>query len=80
MRKALIAMVATLAATVSLHAAEMQAVVEAVDYDANAITLDDGETLIVAEGVDYSSIAEGDLVNIIVDDNSGEITEIVFAD
>ena len=80
MRKALIAMVATLAATVSLHAAEMQAVVETVDYDANAVTLDDGETLIVAEGVDYSSISEGDLVNIVVDDNSGEITEIVFAD
>ncbi|MCI5074308.1 hypothetical protein [Oricola sp.] len=80
MRKALIALAAALAAVVSVHAEEFQAVVEAVDFDAQAVTFDDGETLIVSEGVDYSSIAEGDTVNVITDDSTGEITEIMIAE
>lgn len=80
MRKALIAMVATLAATASVFAAEMQTGVESIDFDARAIVLSNGETLTVAEGVDFSSIEAGDIVNIITDDATGEITEIMIAE
>lgn len=76
MRKALIALAATLVATASLHAAEMKAIVDSVDYEGNTIVLTNGETMTIAEGVDFSSIESGDPVAIITDDNTGEITQI----
>jgi len=76
MRKALIALAASLVATAPLHAAEMKAVVVSVDYEGNTIVLTNGETMTIAEGVDFSSIESGDSVAIITDDNTGEITQI----
>ena len=80
MRKLLIAFAATLVATVSVFAAELQGVVAEVDNENRTVTLDDGATMPVAEGVDISSIAPGDTVNIITDDASGEITEVMIAE
>ncbi|GAB4355516.1 MAG: hypothetical protein Kow0026_14730 [Oricola sp.] len=80
MRKALIAIAATLVATTSVFAAEMQATVSDVQADTNTIVLEDGTELTVAEGVDYSSIEAGDKVNIVTDDATGEITEITAAE
>lgn len=80
MGKVLIALALALAAVTSVHAEEFQAVVETVDMDAHAVTFDDGETLIVTDGVDISSLEEGDAVNVIVDDSTGEITEIAIAE
>lgn len=80
MRKALIAIAATLVAATSVYAAEMQATVAEVQTDASTIVLDDGTALTVAEGVDYSSIEAGDNVSIVTDDATGEITEIMAAE
>lgn len=80
MRKALIAIAATLVATTAAYAAEIQGTVTEVNAETNTIVLDDGTSLTVAEGVDYSSIESGDNVNIITDDASGEITEIMAAE
>ena len=76
MRKALIALAATLVATASLQAAEMKVVVESVDYEGNTIVFTNGETKTIAEGVDFTSIETGDSVTILTDDSSGEITQI----
>ncbi|MAZ18132.1 hypothetical protein [Oricola sp.] len=76
MRKALIALAATLVATASLQAAEMKMVVESVDYEGNTIVFTNGETMTIAEGVDFTSIDTGDNVTIITDDRTGEITQI----
>lgn len=80
MRKALIAIAATLVATTSVFAAEMQATVSEIQADTHTIVLDDGTSLVVADGVDYSSIEAGDNVTIITDDASGQITEIMAAE
>ena len=80
MRKLLIAFAASLVATLSVFAAELQGVVAEVDAENRTVTLDDGSTMPVAEGVDISSIAPGDTVNIITDDASGEITEVMIAE
>ena len=80
MRKLLIAFAATLVATVSVFAAQFQGVVAEVDDENRTVTLDDGSTVPVADGVDISSIAPGDTVDIITDDASGEITEIAIAE
>jgi len=80
MRKALIAIAATLVATTSVFAAEMQATVSEIQADTHTIVLDDGTSLVVADGVDYSSIEAGDNVTIVTDDASGQITEIMAAE
>ena len=80
MRKLLIAFAATLVATVSVFAAQLQGVVAEVDAENRTVTLDDGNTLAVADGVDISSIAPGDTVNVVTDDASGEITEVMIAE
>lgn len=80
MRKALIAIAATLVATASVYAAEMQATVQEIQADTSTIVLDDGSELTVADGVDYSSIEAGDNVTIITDDATGEVTEIMAAE
>ena len=80
MRKLLIAFAATLVATASVFAAEMQAEVAEVRADSATVVLTDGTELTVAEGVDFSSIEAGDTVNIITDDASGQVTEIMIAE
>lgn len=80
MRKLLIAFAATLVATVSVFAAQFQGVVAEVDDENRTVTLDDGSTVPVADGVDISSVEPGDTVDIITDDASGEITEIAIAE
>ncbi|WP_193176446.1 DUF1344 domain-containing protein [Oricola nitratireducens] len=80
MRKLLIAFAAIFVATVSVFAAQFQGVVAEVDDENRTVTLDDGSTVPVADGVDISSIAPGDTVDIITDDASGEITEVMIAE
>ena len=80
MRKALIAIVAGFAAISSAYAAEMQAVVSTIDHDARIVVLEDGTELTIAEGVDHSAVEEGDAVNLVVDDSTGMIVEIMLAE
>lgn len=80
MRKALIALAATLVAVASVHAAEFQSTVEAVDLEARAITFDNGEVLVAVESADISAIESGDVVNVVTDDATGEITQIKIAE
>ena len=80
MRKVLITLAATLVATASAYAANLQGVVTEIDHDARTVALDGGESMKVIETADESSIEVGDNVTVVTDDATGEVTEIMVAE
>jgi DNA-binding MurR/RpiR family transcriptional regulator len=73
----LIALSATLVAATSAYAAEMQGVVAEIDHAARTVVLEDGASLMIAESADHGSIMVGDMVSLVTDDATGEVTEIM---
>jgi NADPH-dependent 2,4-dienoyl-CoA reductase/sulfur reductase-like enzyme len=71
---------ATLAATVALAsaawAAEMEAVVKSFDPATKTVTLEDGTTWTVADGLDAALLATGTKIMVTVDDATKTVTAI----
>ncbi|TCD15296.1 DUF1344 domain-containing protein [Oricola cellulosilytica] len=76
MRKALIALAASLFAAVGANAAQFQALVIEIDHEARLVTLDDGQQLTIVETADHTDIEAGDAVTITTNDDTGKVTDI----
>lgn len=73
------AVFATVALTTVAFAAEMEAVVKAYDPATKTVTLEDGTSWVLAEGVDAAALVAGAKVMVTVDDASKTVTAVKTA-
>ncbi|MFZ2101886.1 MAG: DUF1344 domain-containing protein [Oricola sp.] len=76
MKKLLIAVAATLVATVSVFAGEVEGVVKEVNAETRIVMLEDGASYTAAEGVDLAAVAAGDKVKVTFDDGTTNATAV----